>query len=189
MGLSLVAALLFGQITPEQLAQVQVDRDKAQAEVQKKYGDRQPSELSQDERRDMIQEQRDAEDAVIAKSGLDPKELARYEAKLSLEDRAATRAAKQEIEDKEKREAEKKAKQEAEKAEKANQPVQIQKGFNDKNPVILEDKQNTATPTVEKGLPPDAVEDQNAASGTEREKDKGEAPKPAKPAKSKSKRR
>jgi hypothetical protein len=186
MGLSLVAALLFGQITPEQLAQVQVDRDKAQAEVQKKYGDRQPSELSQDERRDMIQEQREAEDAVIAKSGLDPKELARYEAKLSLEDRAATKAAKQEIEDKEKREAAKKAKEEA---EKVNPPIQIQKGFNDKNPVILEDKQNTGSPTVEKGLPPDAVEDQNAASGTEKEKERGEAPKPAKPAKSSKSRR
>jgi len=173
MGLFLVAALFLAQLTPEQLAQVQHDREKAQVEIQKKYGDRLPSELSPEERRDLIQEQRDAEDKVLEKNGVDPKELARYEAKLSLDDRAATKAAKKQIEEKEKRDAEKKEKEEA---ERANQPIQVQKGFSDSNPVILEENQGSGAPTVEKGLPPEALDDQNAASGADKT-DKAETPK------------
>lgn len=185
MGLSLVAALLFAQVTPEQLAQVQVDREKAMAEVHKKYGDRQPSELSQDERREMIKDVREAEEKVLEKNGVDPKELARYEAKQSLDDRAATKAAKQQIEEKEKRDAEKKEKEEA---ERANQPIQVQKGFSDSNPVILEENQGNGAPTVEKGLPPEALDDQNAASGTDKA-DKADAPRPTKSGGGKSKRK
>jgi hypothetical protein len=159
MGLALVATLLLADLTPEQLAKVQHERDKALLDVSKKYGGKPSSELTQDERREMIKDQREAESQVLEKNGVDPKEIARYEAKLSLDDRAATKAAKKELEEKEKREA-------AEK-EKKNEPgeIPIQRGFNDANPVTLEEKQGNGAPVVEKGLPPEAQDDYNAASG------------------------
>jgi hypothetical protein len=157
MSLALVASLLLAELSPEQLAKVQHERDKAMADVAKKYGGKQSSELSQDERREMIKEQRDAESRVLEKAGVDPKEIARYEARLSLDDRAATKAAKQQIEEKEKREA-------AEKEKKSEpQEIPIQRGFNDSNPVTLEEKTKDGAPVVEKGLPQDAQDDYNAA--------------------------
>jgi hypothetical protein len=161
MSIIAVTALLLAELSPEQLAKVQHDRQKAMAEVSKKYGDKKPSELTQDERREMIHDQREAEDRVLEKNGVDRKEIARYEAKLSLDDRAATKAAKQQIEEKEKREADEKAKG-GEKQGGDNIP--IQRGFSDTNPVTLEDKGNgSGGPVVERGLPQDAQDDYNAA--------------------------
>jgi hypothetical protein len=41
----------------------------------------------------------------------------------------------------------------------------VQRGFSDSNPVTLEENNNPGgAPTVEKGLPPDAQDDQSAAS-------------------------
>jgi hypothetical protein len=173
MSLVAVAALLLADLSPEQLAKVQHDRDKAMADVSKKYGDKKPSELSQDERRDMIKDQREAESRVLDENGVDPKEVARYEARLSLDDRAATKAAKQKIEEKEKRDAEEKEK----KSKEGSGEIPIQRGFNDNNPVVLEEKQGNGAPVVEKGLPTEAQDDLNAAQ-------QGDAPAPeSKPAK------
>jgi hypothetical protein len=178
MGLALIASLLLADLTPEQLAKVQHERDKALEEVKLKYGGKPSSELTQDERRDMIKDQREAESQVLEKNGVDAKEIARYEAKLSLDDRAATKAAKQQIEEKEKQQA-------AEKEKKAEPgEIPIQRGFNDANPVTLEEKTSNGAPVVEKGLPPEAQDDIAAAGGkSNNDEPLPEPAAPAKPAK------
>lgn len=160
VGLALLLSVLaIDDLTPEKAAAVQRDREKAMADVAKKFGNKKSSELSPGERREMIHDQRAAESVVLEKHRVDAKELARYEAKMNLTDRAAT---KQEKERLEKKEANEKAA-----AEKSDVPqeVQIQRGFSDDHPVVLEEKAGDSV-VVEKSLPPDAIDDQNAASGS-----------------------
>src|SRR5262245_29293657 len=128
--LAIALLLTADDLTPDKAAKVQRDREKAMDAISKKYGNKKSSELSSDERREMIREQRAAENDVLEKNGVDPKEFARYEARMSLSDRAATKQAKDDLDKKE--EAEKKAA--ADKA-KGDQPVQVQRGFSDSNPV------------------------------------------------------
>jgi hypothetical protein len=171
LAFALFLALTADDLTPEKAAKVQKDRDQAMADVAKKYGNKKSSELSSDERREMIQDQRAAESAVMEKNGTDPKEFARYEAKMSLDDRAATRAERERLDKKD--EDEKKAAEEKQQQQ-ANAEVQIQRGFNDNNPVTLEERPAAGgAPSVEKGLPPDAIDDQNAASGTSSQESAG----------------
>ncbi|MBK7859538.1 MAG: hypothetical protein IPJ65_13160 [Archangiaceae bacterium] len=162
---ALLLALAADDLTPEKAAKVQKDRDAAMAEVAKKYGNKKSSELSSDERREMIRDQREAESAVLEKNNVDGKELARYEAKMSLDDRAATRAERDRLDKKEQNE--KKAAEQKQQQAQQPQEVQVQRGFSDDHPVTLEEKPAAAgQPTVERGLPPEAVDDQNAASGS-----------------------
>src|SRR5438105_2637080 len=100
LALALCLTLAADDLNPEKAAKVQKDRDDAMADIAKKYGNKKSSELSQDERRDMIQEQRAAENAVMEKNGVDPKEMARYEAKMNLADRAATKAEREKLDQK-----------------------------------------------------------------------------------------
>ena len=162
---ALLLALAADDLSPEKAAKVQKDREKAMADVAKKYGNKKSSELSQDERREMIRDQRAAETAVLDKNGVDPKEFARYEAKMSLNDRAATKAERERLDRKE--QDDKKA---AEQQQSGPREIQIQRGFDDNNPVTLEENNSggggTGQPVVEKGLPPEAQSDQNEATGS-----------------------
>lgn len=168
---ALLLALAADDLSPEKAAKVQKDRDKAMSDVAKKYGNKKSSELSQDERREMIRDQRAAETAVLDKNGVDPKEFARYEAKMSLNDRAATKAERERLDRKE-QDDKKTADQQS-----APKEIQIQRGFNENNPVMLEDNQAAGgQPVVEKGLPPEAQSDQSEASGA----GTGPAPEPEK---------
>jgi hypothetical protein len=159
----LLLALGADDLNPEKAAKVQKDRDTAMADIAKKYGNKKSTELSQDDRREMIREQRAAENAVLEKNNVDPKEFARYEAKMSLSDRSATNNARALLDQKEV-EAKKAAEQ---KAQQGNGEIPIQRGFSDNNPVTLEEKTNAggAPVVVEKGLPPDAQNDQAEAAG------------------------
>ncbi|MBL8957976.1 MAG: hypothetical protein JNK82_44795 [Myxococcaceae bacterium] len=155
-------ALGADDLNPEKAAKVQKDRDTAMADIAKKYGNKKSTELSQDERREMIREQRAAENAVLEKNNVDPKEFARYEAKMSLSDRTATNNARALLDQKEV-EAKKAAEQ---KAQPGNGEIPIQRGFSDSNPVTLEENNNSGGGiVVEKGLPPDAQNDQAEAAG------------------------
>ena len=156
---ALLLTLAADDLTPEKAAKVQKDRDRAMADVAKKFGNKKSSELSQDERREMIRAQRSAETEVLEKHNVDAKELARYEAKMNLNDRAATKAERERLDKKE--QDDKKA------AESPSGPkeIQVQRGFSDTNPVTLEDNQSPNTPVVERGLPPEAQSDQNEANG------------------------
>ncbi|MBL8950062.1 MAG: hypothetical protein JNK82_04755 [Myxococcaceae bacterium] len=85
--LALAASAAFAAPpTTDQVAKIQYDVKKAQAAVDKKYEGR---ELSKEEKKQQLKERADAENAVIEKSGVDRKDYARTEAKLSKDDRAA----------------------------------------------------------------------------------------------------
>jgi hypothetical protein len=103
MRLLLAAALWVSFIaradppTPEEIAKIQHEQEKATAELEKKYGNRRISELSNEERRTLIKERADAEREVLDKHGVDPKDFARATAKQSLEDRAKTRTEREKL--------------------------------------------------------------------------------------------
>ena len=96
----LVAATAFADPpTPEQVAKIQHDVQKAQDEVDKKYQGRQ---LSAEERKQQIKDRGAAEGTVLEKAGVDRKEYARASAKLSKDDRAAVESEKVKLEKKDK---------------------------------------------------------------------------------------
>ncbi len=183
MRLSLLAALCClsapafadDDLTPEKAAKIDHETNKALDAVDKKYGNRKSSELSSDERREVIRERAAAEREVLEKNDTKPADYVRYTGKMNREDRAATKAAGAKIEEKEKAAAAEKEKEK----EKAAGPkeIPIQRGFNDDHPVVLEEKQGAA-PVVEKGLPKDFTDDQAAAGMT----DSSSETAPAKPA-------
>ncbi|MBS1152621.1 MAG: hypothetical protein H6Q89_4319 [Myxococcaceae bacterium] len=88
-------------LTPEKRAKLQRDQQKAAEAVEKKYGNKKASELSSEERKSLMKEKAAAEREVLEKAGVDPKEYARSQSKMSREDRANTDAAGKELEAKE----------------------------------------------------------------------------------------
>lgn len=82
---------LAGELTPDQAAAVRRDRQKAIDDVAKKYGNKKSSELSAEERRQMIRDQNEAVGKVLEKHNVDAKELARWEASASSADRSAAK--------------------------------------------------------------------------------------------------
>lgn len=86
------SAALAGDVSPETAAKVMRERAKALEEVNKKHGNKKPSELSGDERRQMVRDQNEAAAKVLEENGVDPKDFARFEAKASKEERAAAAA-------------------------------------------------------------------------------------------------
>ena len=89
--------LLTQSPSPEDIAKIESEQGKATAEVDKKYGNRKPSEMSNDERKQMMKDKADAERAVLDKHGVDGKDFARTSTKQTKEDRAATNAAAEAI--------------------------------------------------------------------------------------------
>lgn len=90
--------------TAEQMAKIQHDVEKAQAESDKKY---QGKELSPEDRKQQIKDRAAAENGVLEKAGVDRKDYARASAKLSKDDRAAVESEKQKLDKKDKAGAEK----------------------------------------------------------------------------------
>jgi len=157
--IALAALLSADDLNPQTAAVISREQDKAQAKVAEKYGNKKPSELSQEERREMIKDQAEADKAVLDKHGVDARDWARYEMRQGRGERGAQQQAEKAL-------AEKEKEAEAEKAKAAKEPreIPIQKGFNDQNPVVLEEKEG-ALPRVDTNLPPDAVADQDATRG------------------------
>ena len=145
-------ALAQEELTPEKIAAIRRDEQKAQEKVNAAYGNRKPSEMSNEERRQAIQDQQQAGLAVMEKHGVSDKEYSRQVARMGRDEREAVKQAEQKLE------AQEQAKREAEqrKVEQAQLPpeeIPIQKGINDENPVELESSQEAAS-VVEQGLPP-----------------------------------
>lgn len=160
--LSLCLALVADEPIPaEKAAVIERAQSKAQAEVSAKYGNKKSTELSQDERRQMVKDQAAAEKAVLEKHGVDAKQWARESLK---RDRAQYADNQQRVKDLETKE---KADEEKRKAE-ANAPkeIDVQRGINDGSPVTLDDKPNEEGQVpIEQGLPPEAIQDlQSVAS-------------------------
>lgn len=146
-------------VPADQAAAIALDQKAAQAEVQKKYGNKKPSELSNDERSQMIREQAAAEQKVLDKYGVDAKTWARQQMAQSPQEAAAQKAREQALADQRQKDAEAKAKEQA-----GDQEIQVQRGFSDGNPVTMEEKKVDGV-SVEEGLPSDAAADQAEAAG------------------------
>lgn len=96
----LIAGVSFAadELTPQNMAKIQSEQKKASEAIDKKYGNKKPSELTPDERRAMQKEKGESERAVLDKHGVDPKSFAKAGAKMGREDRAANEAATQDLE-------------------------------------------------------------------------------------------
>jgi hypothetical protein len=164
--------------SPEKAAAIERQEQKAQAEVSAKYGNKKPTELSREERRQLDKDMADASKAVLEKNGVDPKQWARDSLKKGRSEYAKNKELVKGLEEKEKADEEKR------KAE-ANLPkeIQVQRGVTDENPVTLDEKPNEdGVVPVEKGLPPEAQQEQNdlsAQDGASSSSAPEEAPKPA----------
>lgn len=85
------------ELTPQKVAQIHAERDKAYTEIDKKYGDKKPAQLTAAERNEREKERRAASLGIIKKAGTDDKAFSRYEATMSREDRAATQKAEADL--------------------------------------------------------------------------------------------
>jgi FKBP-type peptidyl-prolyl cis-trans isomerase len=158
-------AMVVGAIPASEAAAIEREQEKNQTEVNEKYGNRKPSEMTGDERRDMMKDQAEADQKVLDKHNVDQKEWASSQSHRSRDERAEVKAEKAKQADKEKEKAKADAEAKKKAAAEPNKPIQIQRGISDENPVVLEEKPG-AGPIIERGLPADAKADQEAANGT-----------------------
>ncbi|MDY7233204.1 hypothetical protein [Hyalangium rubrum] len=161
-GLALAQEAEEQELTPEKIAAIRRDEQKAKDKVNEAYGNRKSSEMSTDERRQVIQEQQQAGQKVMEKHGVSDKEYSRHVARMGREETEAVARAEKALEAKEKaaREAEQKKKAEKELPEE----VPIQQGISDENPVELEASEDAAS-VVEQGLPPGETGAEGTAEG------------------------
>ncbi len=181
------------ELTPEKIAAIRRDEQAAQAKVEAAYGNRQPSQMSTEERQQAIRDQQAAGLGVMARHGVSDKDYARRVARLSQEEREAVAREEKRLEEEEKKaqaareEEERKNKEEEERAL-APEDIPIQTGFGDDNPVEMESTPEAAS-VVEQGLPPGAEEANGVSDAEVMEAGTEEAPAtPASPA-AKTKRR
>ena len=98
--LLLTCSAYADDLTPENMAKIQNEQAKANEAIDKKYGNKKPSELSADDRRQMMKDKSAAEREVLEKHGTDPKSFARASSKMSRDDRAATDSATKDLQKK-----------------------------------------------------------------------------------------
>lgn len=172
-GLVALLMLTADPLSPEETAQITVEQKQAQEAVNKKFDNKKSSELTPDERREMVRAQGEAEQKVLDKHGVDAKTWARQSTQKSRDQYAEQKVLQQQIVDKQKKAAEDAAKKKSGGGSKDE--VSIQKGISDENPVTLDEQENEdGTVAVEKGLPPGAESDQGLAQ--EQDKLEGAAP-------------
>jgi hypothetical protein len=138
---------LAEDLPPEQLARIRRAEKAAVDKVNAAHGNKKSSELSTDERRQMIREQQEAVQKVMDENGVSPKDYARQSARMGPKQNEQVAAAEKALEEKEKAAASAKPPQ-----GKAPGEIQVQEGFSEENPVML-DEQEGAAPVVEHGLP------------------------------------
>jgi hypothetical protein len=86
-------------LTPGLVAKIKDEQETAERKVSKAYGDKKPSELSSDERREIIQKTAAADEKVLDSHGVSAKEFNRYVATMSLEERKQEQAETKKIKD------------------------------------------------------------------------------------------
>jgi hypothetical protein len=107
----LVAVLLLSvsafaaDLTPELVAKIKDEQQTAEQKVNKEYGNKKSSELSGDERKEIIQKTAAADEGVLAKHGVSDKDYARYVATMSLEDRKREQAEAKKLKEAKEKEA------------------------------------------------------------------------------------
>ncbi|WP_224249303.1 hypothetical protein [Hyalangium gracile] len=145
-------------LTPEKIAEIRRDEQAAKAKVDAAYGNRKPSEMSNEERGQAAKEQQAAGLAVLEKHGVSDKEYSRHVAQMDREEREAVAQAEKQLEARDKAAREAREAKEAERRRKEEQgldpdEIPIQRGFSDENPVVLESTEEAGV-EVEEGLPP-----------------------------------
>jgi hypothetical protein len=95
-----LAAHAGDELSPDKVGQLEHDQLKAEQAIDKKHGNKPSSELSDDERRQIIQEKAAADQSVLDKAGVDRKDFARGSARLSRGDRARADATEKALEKK-----------------------------------------------------------------------------------------
>lgn len=156
-----VPAFAGDDLDPEKAAKIERDTEKALEKVDQKWGNKKPSQLTSDERKQVIADRAAAEREVFEKHNVDAKTYTKYTSRQTKEERAATKEAGQRILQQEKADA-------AKKDEEKKQPggpkeIIIQRGGAGKDPIIMEEKDGAA-PIVEKGLPQEAQDEQADAT-------------------------
>ncbi|MFP2931378.1 hypothetical protein ACLESO_40560 [Pyxidicoccus sp. 3LG] len=134
------------ELSPEKVAEIRRDESQALSKVNEELGNRQPSEMSNEERGEAVEKQQAASAAVLEKHGVSAKEFARYEARMTPEDNARAKAEEQRLAE----QAAQAAKPPEPPAALAPEDIPVQEGFNDENPVELETVEG-AGPIVDTG--------------------------------------
>ena len=135
------------ELDPAKVAEIRRAEKAALAKVAAEHGNRQPHEMDNQERREVIRKQQAAQQGVLEKHGVSTREWVNYTAKMSPEEQSQAEAAEKKLE------ADARAKKEAaEKAAKKDQQVEIHQGFSEDNPVEMGATPGVA-PKVEEGIP------------------------------------
>jgi hypothetical protein len=147
-------ALAEEELTPEKVAAIHRDEQAAKAKVDAAYGNRKPSEMTNEERAQAAKDQQAAGLSVMEKHGVSDKEYSRHVATMPPEEREAVARAEK------KQEADEKAAKEAKESEQkkddegsSGEDIPIQQGISDEHPVEMESS-GDASSVVEQGLPP-----------------------------------
>jgi len=138
LGLAGLPALAAEELPPEKVAEIQHAQDQARRKVEKQFGDRLPSELSNEERGALIRATQAAALEVFDKHGVTAKDFALQETRLDREELAAVKAAKEALIQREqaaREQAEKEAELRA--AAEAEREVEVIVAPSDENPVEL----------------------------------------------------
>lgn len=143
----LATAQESAELTPEKVAEIRRDEAQAQSRINEEFGNRKPSEMSNEERAEAIDKQQAASAGVMEKHGVSAKEFARYEARMGPEGNARAKAEEKRLE-----EQAQAAKQTGPTGEKQADDVPVQLGFSDEDPVELEASED-AEPVVDVGIP------------------------------------
>ncbi|WP_240359675.1 hypothetical protein [Pyxidicoccus trucidator] len=158
------------ELTPEKVAEIRRDETQAISKVDAEFGNRKPSEMSNDERNEAIEKQQAASASVLEKHGVSAKDYARYEARMAPEDNARAKAEEKRLE-----EQAQAAKQAGPTGEKSAEDVAVVNGFSNEDPVEVEAEEG-AEPVVDIGIP-------GAAEAQAMTVETGAAPEEVKPAK------
>lgn len=150
-------------VPPDKLAVIQAEEKKALAAVAAKYGNKPSSQLSTDERAQLIHDQQAAAQKVYDQFGVSAKDVARAEATLTVEERKQLDAAKQELASAGDSKTDKagKADQKNQDGKAGEDEVEIIRGSSDEEPVeIYRDESDVETDRPDENgvstLPPDA---------------------------------
>lgn len=140
-----------GELTPEKVAHIRRDEAAAMKKVDEEFGNRKPSEMSNEERGQAIQKQSAATTAVLEKHGVTAKEYDRFTARMGREGNERAKAEGQRLEE------QAKASKAAATKPAEEKEVSIQRGFDNDNPVELESNGGD-NPEVEIGIPVEGEE-------------------------------
>jgi len=90
--LLLGASTFAEEVPPETLGRIQAEQRQAEQDIAASHGNRKPSEMDREERRQVMEEQKKANNAVLEKYGVSAKDYAHASSRLSREDRAQVEA-------------------------------------------------------------------------------------------------